>query len=61
VTVVGIKGKPFTAPAEAGVSMAENFHDNEARHRFELDVEGKTAFVTFWQMKKVPRSGRRSE
>ena len=27
--------------------MAENFHDNEARHRFELDVEGKTAFVTY--------------
>jgi len=26
--------------------MAENFHDNEGRHRFELDVEGKTAFVT---------------
>ena len=27
--------------------MAENFHDNEARHRFELDVDGKTAFVTY--------------
>ena len=27
--------------------MAENFHDNEARDRFELDVEGKTAFVTY--------------
>ncbi len=23
--------------------MAENFHDNEGRHRFELDVEGKTS------------------
>ena len=27
--------------------MAENFRDNEARERFELDVEGHTAFVTY--------------
>jgi uncharacterized protein len=27
--------------------MAENFRDNEARERFELDVEGHTAFVAY--------------
>ena len=27
--------------------MAEDFRDNEARERFELDVEGHTAFVTY--------------
>lgn len=27
--------------------MADNFRDNEARERFELDVEGHTAFVTY--------------
>jgi hypothetical protein len=27
--------------------MAENFRDNDARERFELDVEGHTAFVTY--------------
>lgn len=27
--------------------MAENFHDNEDRQRFELEVEGHTAFVTY--------------
>ena len=27
--------------------MSENFHDNEARERFELDVEGHIAFVTY--------------
>jgi len=25
--------------------MSSDFRDNEERHRFELDVEGKTAFV----------------
>jgi predicted GNAT family acetyltransferase len=27
--------------------MAENFRDNEERQRFELDVEGSIAFVTY--------------
>jgi predicted GNAT family acetyltransferase len=27
--------------------MTENFRDNEDRNRFELDVEGSTAFVTY--------------
>ncbi len=27
--------------------MAENFRDNDARERFELEVEGHTAFVTY--------------
>ena len=27
--------------------MAENFKDNEERRRFELDVEGSIAFVTY--------------
>jgi predicted GNAT family acetyltransferase len=27
--------------------MAENFHDNEARQRFELEIEGNIAFVTY--------------
>jgi len=31
--------------------MAEDFRDNEARERFELDVEGHTAFVAY---RKLP-------
>jgi predicted GNAT family acetyltransferase len=27
--------------------MSSDFRDNEERHRFELDVEGKTAFVSY--------------
>lgn len=27
--------------------MSSDFHDNEERDRFELDVEGKTAFVSY--------------
>jgi predicted GNAT family acetyltransferase len=27
--------------------MTENFRDNEASHRFELDVEGSIAFVAY--------------
>jgi uncharacterized protein len=27
--------------------MSNDFRDNEARHRFELDVEGTTAFVSY--------------
>ena len=27
--------------------MIDNFHDNEARNRFELDVGGTIAFVTY--------------
>jgi uncharacterized protein len=27
--------------------MPDTITDNEARHRFELEVEGKTAFVTY--------------
>jgi predicted GNAT family acetyltransferase len=27
--------------------MTDNFHDNEARNRFELEVEGIIAFVTY--------------
>jgi len=45
---VGIKGHRFNAAdADAGVRMAENFRDNEDRSRFELDVEGIIAFITY--------------
>ena len=27
--------------------MSSDFRDNEERHRFELDVEGSTAFVSY--------------
>jgi predicted GNAT family acetyltransferase len=27
--------------------MTDNFHDNEARNRFELDVDGTIAFVAY--------------
>jgi hypothetical protein len=33
--------------------MTDNFRDNEDRHRFELDVEGTIAFVTY---RKSPRA-----
>src|ERR1035437_10714986 len=35
------------AGAKTGVRMTDNFRDNEDRHRFELDVEGTIAFVTY--------------
>jgi hypothetical protein len=30
-----------------GVRMTEQFRDNEARNRFELDIEGTIAFITY--------------
>jgi len=27
--------------------MSDNFHDNEERHRFELEIDGAIAFVTY--------------
>src|SRR6266568_2448680 len=30
-----------------GVPMTDNFRDNEARNRFELDVDGTIAFVAY--------------
>jgi predicted GNAT family acetyltransferase len=30
-----------------GARMTEHFRDNEARDRFELDVDGTIAFVTY--------------
>ncbi len=45
--------------------MADNFCDNEERHRFELDVDGTIAFVTYRKSPgaitlvhtEVPRAG----
>src|SRR6266478_613316 len=37
----------WRAGADAGGHMAANFSDNEDRRRFELEVEGHIAFVTW--------------
>src|ERR1035437_6854925 len=35
------------AGAKTAARMTDNFRDNEDRHRFERDVEGTIAFVTY--------------